>query len=214
MVTLRTPRPPLPGRHTDASVFTVDEVTEHRKHLPTPREVTVRFSKARFSPHWRPKPRNPWRWGEGFCQQRTWTCGSGGWRTPVSQMVFTHCSKYYLNPEQGSTGSKESIAPKEREFNTFQKVSFMKRSRAGQCRLWGAWASGGQMEAGMALASRPLCHCGPGPSLQVRLCQSFPQKLLKGKMNTDPLGNVFDPPSLSLPTIRGGFCRTWAPVQA
>lgn len=72
------------------------------------------------------------------------------WMTTVSQMVFTHCSKYYLNPVQGSTGSKESIAPNEREFNTFQKVSFMRRSRAVQGSLWGAWASKGSAGQGLA----------------------------------------------------------------
>ena len=51
----------------------------------------------------------------------------------VSRMVFTHSSKYYLHWEQESTGPEESTAPKEREFNTFQKVSFTKRSRAGRC---------------------------------------------------------------------------------
>lgn len=70
--------PPLTGRHTDASSFAVDEVTERKKHLPIPREVAVRFSKARFSPHQRPNPRTPWRWGEGLCQQQSWTSGGGG----------------------------------------------------------------------------------------------------------------------------------------
>lgn len=52
----------------------------------------------------------------------------------------------------------------------------------------------------MALAPRPLCPCGPGPSPPVRLGQHFPLKLLQGQTNPDPLGNIFDPPTPAKPS--------------
>lgn len=129
VVTLRTPRPwrgfwpPLIGDIQTSTVFAVDEVTEHRKHLPTPREVTVRFSKAKFSPCWRPKPRNPWRWGKGLCQQQSWTQGSGGSGGPQSAKWFSHIVQNIILTQSRDPQGPKKAQPLKKENSTPSRKS-------------------------------------------------------------------------------------------